>query len=196
MNPYEAIGVLFGIVSVWLIAHQNVWGWPSGLVNVLLFIVVFYDARLYAATGLQVVYVALLLYGWYSWQRGGPGHGRLEVKRTPVRMLARLLAVGALFAVALGTTLSRHTDASLPFLDASLTSFSLVAQGMQARKWIENWVLWLAVDVCYVAMYAYKSLFLTAGLYVVFFGLAVIGYVEWRRSLETKSGAIEGSVPS
>jgi nicotinamide mononucleotide transporter len=183
MNPYEAIGVLFGIVSVWLIARQNVWGWPAGLVNVVLFIVVFHGARLYAAMGLQVVYVALSIYGWYSWRRGGPGHGGLRVRRAPARLLAALISLGAVSAIVLGTTLHRHTDASLPFLDASLTSFSLVAQGMQARKLIENWVLWLAVDVCYVAMYAYKALFLTAGLYAVFFGLAVMGYVEWRRSM-------------
>jgi len=186
VNPYEAIGVLFGIVSVWLIARQNVWGWPAGLVNVAMFIVVFHGARLYAAMGLQVAYVGLSLYGWYSWQRGGRDHGRLEVRRTPGHVVAWLIALGTVCAVALGTTLHRHTDASLPFLDASLTSFSLVAQGMQARKWIENWVVWFAVDVCYVAMYAYKALFLTAGLYMVFLGLAVMGWVQWRGSLANR----------
>ena len=184
MNPYEAVGVAFGIASVWLIARQQVWGWPVGLVNAALFIVVFRDARLYAAMGLQVAYVGLLLYGWHSWRRAGPGHHTLRVTLTPRGLLPWLIGLGAVGAAALGTMLSRHTDASLPFLDATLTAFSLVAQAMQARKWIENWVVWLVVDACYVAMYAYKHLFLTAGLYLVFLGLAVMGLVEWRKSMD------------
>jgi nicotinamide mononucleotide transporter len=183
MNPYEAAGVAFGILSVWLITRQNVWGWPIGLGNALLFILVFRDARLYAAMGLQVVYVALLLYGWYAWLRGGTAHQALAVARTPGRFAASLALAGVAGALALGAFLYRQTDASLPFLDATLTSFSLVAQGMQTRKWVENWLVWLAVDAAYVGMYLYKHLFLTAGLYAVFLGLAVMGWIAWRRSL-------------
>jgi nicotinamide mononucleotide transporter len=183
MNPYEATAVAFGILSVWLIARQRVWGWPVGLVNVVLFIVVFRDARLYAAMGLQVVYVVLLLYGWRAWAWGGEHHQALAVSRTPRRLVAPLLLAGAVGALALGTFLHRETDASLPFLDAILTAFSLVAQGMQARKWVENWLVWFVVDVVYVGMYLYKQLFLTAGLYAVFLGLAVMGWIEWRRTL-------------
>jgi nicotinamide mononucleotide transporter len=188
MNPYEAVAVAFGVLSVWLIARQKVWGWPVGLVNVVLFIVVFREARLYAAMGLQVVYVVLLLYGWHAWMRGGAGHGALLVRRTPRRAVAPIALAGAAGAVVLGAFLHTQTDASLPFLDATLTSFSLVAQGMQTRKWLENWLIWLVVDVAYVGMYFYKHLFLTAGLYAVFLGLAVVGWVEWRRTLE-KGGA-------
>jgi len=183
MNPYEAVGVTFGILSVWLIARQKVWGWPVGLVNVLLFIVVFREARLYAAMGLQGVYVVLLLYGWYAWMRGGAHHEALVVTRTPRRLVLPILVSGVAGAAALGTFLYRQTDASLPFLDAALTSFSLVAQGMQTRKWLENWLVWLVVDVAYVGMYLYKQLHLTSGLYAVFLGLAVMGWIEWRRTL-------------
>ena len=188
MNSYEAVAVAFGILSVWLLARQRAWGWPIGLVNVVLFIAVFREARLYAAMGLQVVYVALLLYGWYAWLRGGADHEALAVRRTPGRAVAPMALAGVAGAVTLGAFLYRQTDASLPFLDATLTSFSLVAQGMQTRKWIENWLVWLVVDVAYVGMYLSKQLFLTAGLYAVFLGLAVMGWIEWRRSLEKGAG--------
>ena len=180
---FEVAGVLFGIVAVWLTTRQNVWCWPTGLVNVALFTIVFYQARLYADMGLQLVYVVLCLYGWHQWLRGGPGHGALPVSRTPRRVLVFLAALGAAGAALLGATLHHHTDASLPFWDSSTASFSLVAQWMQARKWIENWIVWLAVDVVYVGMYVYKRLYPTAGLYAVFIVLAVLGLREWRRSL-------------
>jgi nicotinamide mononucleotide transporter len=97
-----------------------------------------------------------------------------------------LLALfGAAGAGLLGMALARHTDASLPFWDSSTTSFSLVAQFMQTRKWLENWMVWIAVDVVYVGMYAYKSLYPTAGLYSVFLVLAVLGLREWKQSLTT-----------
>lgn len=187
MSPYEIVGVLFGVVAVWLTTRENAWCWPTGLVNVGLFIVVFYQARLYADMGLQVVYVFVCLYGWYQWLHGGPGHGTLPVTSTPRPARLALAAAGLAGSVLLGLTLHRHTDASLPFWDSSLASFSLVAQWMQARKWIENWAVWIVVDVAYVGMYLYKSLYLTAGLYVVFVGLAVLGLAEWRRSLAARA---------
>ena len=185
----EIAGVLFGIVAVWLTTRENPWCWPVGLVNVGLFILVVHEARLYADMGLQVVYVALCLYGWYQWLHGGASGGTLRVSRAPRRALVWLAAAGLLFAGALGAGLRRYTDASLPFWDSSLASFSLVAQWMQARKLIENWAVWILVDVVYVGMYVWKRLHPTAGLYAVFVLLAVLGLVEWRRSLGSERPA-------
>lgn len=184
-NPYEAAGVLFGIVAVFLTVRENVWCWPLGLVNVGLFIVVFWHAKLYADMGLQVVYVVLCSYGWYEWLHGGANRGALRVSRSPRSTMGLLALVGAAGAGLLGMALARHTDASLPFWDSSTTSFSLVAQFMQTRKWLENWMVWIAVDVVYVGMYVYKSLYPTAGLYAVFLILAVLGLREWKQSLTT-----------
>jgi nicotinamide mononucleotide transporter len=181
-NPYEAGGVVFGILSVWLTTRENVWCWPTGLVNVGLFIIVFAQAKLYADMGLQVVYVALCLYGWYEWLHGGPGHGALRVSRTPRAAGLALAGAGTVFAIVLGAALGRHTDAALPFLDSTTTSFSLVAQWMQTRKWLETWVVWIAVDVVYVGMYVYKQLHLTAVLYTIFLALAVMGRRAWIKS--------------
>jgi nicotinamide mononucleotide transporter len=195
MNPYEVAGVAFGVVAVWLTVKENVWCWPTGLVNVVLSGVVFAQARLYADMGLQAVYVALCLYGWYAWLHGGKDHGVLHVSRTPGAAATALAAGGVAFAGALGFFLRSHTDAALPFWDAATASFSLVAQWMQTRKWIENWMVWIAVDAVYVGMYVVKGLFLMAGLYAVFLGLAVAGLLAWRRSAPVRSPSAPAPAP-
>jgi len=189
VSGVELLGVLSGVLAVWLTTRENVWCWPIGLVNVGLFIVVFFRAKLYADMGLQVVYVALCLYGWYEWLHGGRDHGALGVTSTPRPAIAALASAGVVFAAALGLFLSQKTDAALPFWDAGTTSFSLVAQAMQTRKWWENWLVWIAVDVVYVGIYVAKHLYLTAGLYAVFLALAATGLRSWRRSMAAAAGA-------
>lgn len=183
MNALEVIGVATGILAVWLTTREHVLCWPIGIVSVSLFIAVFYEARLYGAMGLQAAYVVLALYGWYSWLRGGPGHGALHVSRTPVLAWPVLAGAGLAAAGLLGGWLALRTDAALPWTDATTTSVSLVAQFMQTRKWIENWLLWLVVDLVYVAMYLSQGLSLTAVLYAVYLGLAVLGWKQWAESL-------------
>lgn len=171
------------LVAVYLTARQIIWCWPLGLVSVTLYAVVFYQAKLYADMGLQALYFGLAVYGWWAWLHGGEDHGELRVTRTPRAMGLTLAAIGLVAGVALGQTLNRLTDASLPFMDSLLTSFSIVAQWMQTRKKLEAWLIWLAVDVFYVGMFLYKGLYPTAGLYAVFLYLALLGYMEWKRSM-------------
>jgi nicotinamide mononucleotide transporter len=187
MNWIEIAGVLTGVVAVWLTTRQNAWCWPVGIVSVLLFVGIFFEARLYGAMGLQIVYVALSAYGWYAWVRGGEGHGPLRVSRTAPLVLAAALAAGVVAACALGLWLARRTNEALPITDAATTSFSLVAQWMQTRKLIENWWIWLVVDIVYVGMNLSQGLFWTAGLYAVYTALALAGLREWRRSMEAGS---------
>jgi len=182
-NRWEVLAVVFGIVSVYLSTREHIWSWPTALVNVGLYFVVFYEAKLYADMGLQVVYFGLSLYGWYEWLYGGANRTELHVSRTTRPLGVRLLIIGIVCAAVLGTLLARFTDAALPYVDSATTSTSLVAQWMMTRKILENWAVWMAVDVVYVGMFIYKHLYLTAGLYTVFFVLAVMGYVQWKRSL-------------
>lgn len=190
MSWLEAVAVAFGIVSVYLSVRENIWSWPTAIVNVALYILVFFQARLYADMGLQVVYVALNAYGWYQWLYGGANRTELHVSRTSARLAAVLVLVGVACAALLGTLLARHTDAALPYVDSATTSTSLVAQWMMTRKKLENWLVWVAVDVVYIGMFVYKDLYLTSGLYAVFLVLSAMGYVQWRRSL---ASAGEGS---
>ena len=178
----EVAGALTGALAVWLTVRRSVWCWPVGMINVGLYTVVFAQAKLYADASLQVVYFAMSVYGWWAWLRGAGGH-ELPVARAPRRFLLALLAAAALSTAVVGGLLHRGTDAALPWLDAGTTSFSLAAQVLLTRKWIENWVVWIVVDVVYIYMYVVKDLYATALLYTVFLGLAVSGLVQWRRTL-------------
>jgi nicotinamide mononucleotide transporter len=182
VSPLELVAAVTGAISVWLSVRQNIWSWPTAIVNVVLYAVVFWDAKLYADMGLQVVYAALSLYGWYEWLYGGEGRTELRVTRTPRRLAAVLALIAAAGSALLGILLRHATDAALPFMDSFLSSTSLVAQWMMTRKLLENWLVWIGVDVLYVGMFLFKGLYLTAGLYAVFLALAVRGYLDWRRS--------------
>ena len=183
MSPLELVAALVGALSVWLSVRQNIWSWPTAIVNVVLYAIVFYEAKLYADMGLQVIYAILSIYGWYEWLYGGAGHTELHVSRTRPRLGALLALIAAAGSALLGVFLHRATDAALPFMDSFLSSTSLVAQWMMTKKLLENWVVWIGVDVLYVGMFIFKGLFLTAGLYAVFLALAVKGYIDWRRSM-------------
>ncbi len=190
MNRFEIVAAVFGVISVFLSVRQNIWSWPTAIVNVGMYIVVFYRSKLYADTGLQVVYVVLNFYGWYQWLYGGKNRIELPVSRMAARLATYLVIIGALSTGLIGTILSRNTDAALPYMDALTTSTSLVAQWMMTRKLLENWIVWVAVDVVYIGMYIYKDLYVTSGLYAVFLILSVMGYIEWKRSLTGKPATL------
>ena len=184
-------GVLFGVAYILLAIRESPWCWPLGIGNAALFLVVFAQARIYSNAALQAVYVVVSFYGWYSWLHGGRDHGRLLVSRAPGRWLISLAATAAIASVTLGFFLKLRTDAALPFTDATTTAFSLAAQWMATRKWLENWLVWIGVDVVYVAMYASQGLYPTAGLYAAFLVLASLGYREWGASMRAE-GATAG----
>ena len=193
MLSIELVAVVLTLAAVYLTTRQNVWCWPLGMVSVTLYALVFHQAKLYADMGLQGLYFALAIYGWWAWLRGGEDHGELKVSLASNRARGLLGAIGLVAGIALGGTLERFTDASLPFMDSLLTSFSVVAQWMQTRKLLEAWLVWLAVDVFYVGMFVYKGLYPTAGLYAVFLVLAVLGFVRWKRSMAGVRPAAEAA---
>jgi nicotinamide mononucleotide transporter len=186
VSTLELVAALVGALSVYLSVRQNIWSWPTAIVNVVLYTLVFYDAKLYADMGLQVIYAVLSVYGWYEWLHGGENKTELHVTRTARRLAIVLAIIGLVGAAALGVILRRATDAALPFMDSFLSSTSLVAQWMMTKKKLENWIVWIAVDVLYVGMFAFKHLYLTSALYAVFLGLAVRGYIDWRRSMTSQ----------
>ena len=189
VSPLELVAAVVGALSVYLSVRQNIWSWPTGIFNVVLYTLVFYDAKLYADMGLQVIYAILSVYGWYEWLYGGAGRTELHVTRTTARLRWLLGVIALAGSVLLGTLLHHETDAALPYMDAALSSTSLVAQWMMTRKLLENWLVWIAVDVLYVGMFIFKHLYLTAGLYAVFLALAVRGYIDWRRSMRSLAAA-------
>jgi nicotinamide mononucleotide transporter len=189
-NPVELVAVAFGLVSVYLSAREHIVSWPTAIVNVAIFFVLFWKAKLYADAVLQLVYLALSIYGWYEWRYGGTQHSRLQVSRATRAqwlVLAPLFLIGGL---GLGAMLDRYTDSPVPYFDALLTAASLVAQWMMTRKLLENWLIWIAADLVYVPMFIQRGLPLTALQYGVFLLLAAIGWHGWRQSLRAHQAAV------
>jgi nicotinamide mononucleotide transporter len=182
-NRVEIFAAVLGALSVYLSVRQNIWSWPTAIINVVVYAVVFFQAKLYADMGLQVIYAALSVYGWYEWLYGGTNRTELHVSRTGPRLRAVLTVIALGGSAVLGVVLRGATDAALPFMDSFLSSTSLVAQWMMTRKKLENWLVWIGVDVLYVGMFIFKHLYVTAGLYAVFLVLAVRGFIDWRRSM-------------
>ena len=180
----EFVAVAFGVVSVLLSVREHIWSWPTGIINVALYTVLFYRTGLYSDMGLQVVYFVLSVYGWYEWLYGGKGKTALSVTRTPRRLWPVLVVISVLFWAVDGAITSRVPGASLPYVDAALATISLVAQYLMTKKRLENWTLWIFVDIAYVGMFIYKSLYLTAANYAIYLALAVLGHIAWKRSLE------------
>jgi nicotinamide mononucleotide transporter len=149
-----------------------------------LYLLVFYRARLFSDSLLQVFFVAFTLYGWWHWWRGVREEGEVRVVPLGLQGWVAGLAAGAVGAVLLGWLMVR-VGAALPHLDAALASYSLVASWWQARKHTANWWLWIAVDAIYIGEYLYKNLWPTALLYLLLVILAVIGLVDWRRAAAT-----------
>jgi len=186
MSLVELCGVLTGIACVWLAARQHIWTWPTGLVSVGLYVLVFYDARLYADMGLNAFYFITSLYGWYLWLYGGKNHTERKVGRVRKKELVRLVLLGVLFTIGLGYFLDNYTNADLSYPDSATTAISLIGYWMMAKKQLENWLVWLVVDVLYVGMYLYKELYLTSFLFFVYLILSVKGYLNWKRELEAR----------
>lgn len=183
MSPIEVVAVIAGLACVWLCARQNILCWPAGVVQVSLYVWIFYEAKLYSDVLLHIIYFVLQFYGWYHWLHGGRNSKEAMVTQLSTRGTATSLGIGLLGTVALGSVMWRFTDASLPFWDAGIAAFSLVAQFLLARKVFENWLFWIGVDIVAIGVYSAKGLYLTAGLYAVFLVLCGLGLREWRRSL-------------
>ncbi|MCX5045241.1 nicotinamide riboside transporter PnuC [Aldersonia sp. NBC_00410] len=177
----EVVGFATGAWCVWLVGRQSVWNWPIGIANNLVWILLFFTAGLFADAGLQIVYIALALWGWYQWVRGDAG-APLAVGSTSRSEWAVLAGVGIAGTAALTLLLATATDSTVPFWDALTTALSLLATWGQARKYWESWLLWIAADLIYIPLYLHKDLTLTALLYAGFLVLCVRGLLAWRRS--------------
>ncbi len=180
-NWLEIAGVVTTVVGVWLATRRLLICWPVVLISDVIYLIVFYRARLFSDTLLQIFFLAFTLYGWWHWWRGVQQEGEVRVVPLGLRGWLGGLAVGAMGSVLLGWLMVR-IGAALPYLDAALTSYSLVASWWGARKHIANWWLWIAVDVIYVGEYLYKGLKPTAALYAGLVALAVLGLRDWQRA--------------
>ena len=180
---FELLAAAISAVDVWLATRRSMISWPVTILASALYGEQFRESRLYSDMLLQGIFILFAVYGWWHWYRGAQAEGSVRVETPSAAVLLREGAVGVLASLLLGYWMTKHTDASLPWLDASLTGFSLVGTWWGARKYIANWWLWIVVDVVYVGEYLVKHLILTAVLYAVFVLLAMLGLRDWHRAL-------------
>ena len=192
MDPLEFTGLASGLLCVWLLIRQNIWTFPIGLIYSVVSVAVFTEQRLYADVLLSGYYVLMNGYGWYYWSRGRdkPADDELAVSYTPRTTIIWLSAAVVLGILAMGWFFSTQTDADLPYWDSATTVMSFAAMWMTARKYLENWIVWLVVDVIATVMYISKDVELYAILYGVYLVMAVMGWRAWRGTLtSTESSA-------
>lgn len=207
MTILEAIASFFGVACVWLVVRRNHWSWPIGLIQVILTAIVLWDAKLYAETGLQVVFAFLQFYGWYEWLTApvigdeeslarnrvdllGEG-AKIKVERLTNNYLFVSVLMTVLMTVVFASLLILFTDAKAPIVDSLLASASLVAQYLLARRYLENWVYWILIDIVSIPLFASRSLYWFSGLYVIFLVLAIQGFLSWRRWADTADEQVE-----
>jgi nicotinamide mononucleotide transporter len=187
-NWQELAGFLSGALCVWLLIRQNIWNWPIGIANNVVYVIVFYNSGLFADSGLQFVYMAIAFYGWWNWLHGGVDHSELKVDRASAQGLLGYVMVAAVTTGVLYWIL-RHTPSNVPFADGLTTALFLTAQYMMSRKLIENWWFWIVGDVLVIGLYFYKHLYLTSALYVVFLVMSIAGLLEWQKVTSLKRSA-------
>ena len=179
LRVIEWIAAGLGVINISLLIFRSVWNFPFGIAMVALYVFVFFEERLYAEAGLQVFFILAQLWGWWLWVKvGGEDH------RVPVRWLDWLsravwVTVTAALSLNLGWMMHSFTNAVLPYADAGIAGASVAAQILLAYRRIENWLVWIAIDVASVTLYIDRGLYPTAGLYGGFLVLSLIGLKEW-----------------
>ena len=184
MSPWEVAAVLLALAYLVLAIRENVACWIAAILSTSIYIVLMFQVGLYMESALQLFYIAMAVYGWYSWTHGeGPDH-KLEVSSWPLsRHIAPLSAI-AILTVVSGYLLENFSDAALPYLDSFTTWGAIVTTWMVACKIIQNWHYWFVIDSVSVYLYISRGLWLTALLFILYLVLIVVGYREWRKSLK------------
>lgn len=186
VNKTELLGAILGLVYIVFSIRQNILTWPTGLLTSVLYVAVFYKSGFYADMGLQVYYVAISIYGWYFWLKGGKQQKNepLQVQTTSIKLWLKLAAAFFLIYAIILFILLNFTDSTVPYMDTLTTALSVVATWMLARKLIEHWLIWIVVDLISLGLYVYKSLWPTVILFVVYTIMAFIGYFEWKKDVK------------
>ena len=195
MNYLEIIGTIVGLVYLWLEYKASIWLWVANVVMPAIYVMVYYEAGLYADFGINIYYLIISFYGIYYWWKGRKQHDTAQTKeaqeelpitRTPMQTWKQLVVVCTGLLVAIAFILIQYTDSTVPWMDSLTTALSIVAMWMLARKYVEQWLVWIVVDTLSVGLYVYKELYFTAGLYALYTVIAYFGYKEWIRLMNKR----------
>lgn len=194
-HSLEIIGTLVGLLYLWLEYRASIYLWIAGIIMPAIYIFVYYDAGLYADFGINIYYLGAAIYGWTMWKYGTflrkkilhkkeeKRTGELPITRMPRRYLLPLTAVSAVTFIAIAWILIRFTDSNVPWLDSFTTALSIIGMWMLARKYVEQWWAWIAVDMVSCGLYIYKGLDFTAALYGLYTIIAIFGFFKWKKMM-------------
>jgi nicotinamide mononucleotide transporter len=187
-NKIELLGTILGILYIFFSIKQNILTWPTGLLASALYVIVFFNSKLYADMGLQVYYVIISIYGWYFWLQGKKDKetNHVPIQRVSKQLWLKLSVVSVIIYFVILLLLT-FTDSDIAHLDSLTTAISIVATWMLARKYLEHWLIWIFVDLFSSGMYVYKNLWPTVFLFLVYTVMAYVGYNEWKKDYKTQA---------
>lgn len=186
VNYDEVLGTVVALVYLFFSIKQNIWLWPLGLVSSAIYAYVFFRAKVYAGMGLQIYFVLMSVYGWIIWLNGKGEESELKSVKSVVsepKLILKLIIWAVLLFIILIQILLHQTDSDIPYFDAYITSLSIVATWMLAKKYVEHWMVWILADSVAVGVYLSKNLYFTVILYSVYTIMAYIGYKTWKKDL-------------
>lgn len=193
MSGLEIFAVLISAIGVWLTVRRHMLCWPFNLLAYVLYAFIFFDYKLYGETILQLLFMGLAVYGFWQWKSGQIQDHEIRIVKLDQNTMLLQLVLTAVAGGVFGAALKYLTDAAVPWLDAQLAAYSLLATYWTSRKHIATWILWVVVDIIYVGMFVYKDLMLTAGLYAAFVILAAVGWRQWLSAQKLQSNTAPAS---
>ena len=173
----------FALVYVILAAIENVWCWLFGILASLFSVYLCFIGHLFLESGLQIFYVIIGIYGWYEWLHGSKNKTELVIISYSFSKIVYLIFIGIIIWIPFGYTAHKYSTQALPYLDACITAFSIVATWMTAKKIIQNWIFWIVIDGMAVFLYASRSFYMIALLYGIYTILSIIGYIQWKKRI-------------
>ena len=179
----QIVGTTLGLFYLWLEYKANIWVWVIGAIMPMVHGVLYLTNGIYADAAMQLYYVAAGIYGLVVWKRKPKTKDEGKIQHTPIKSVVPLVATYAVLHIVLYFLLTEFTDSRVPLFDSMSTALSIVAMWMLSRKMVEQWLVWLVVDMISVGLYLYKGIPLTAGLYTIYCILAVAGYLRWRKQV-------------
>ena len=186
----EIIGTIVGLVYLYLEYKASIHLWIAGIIMPAIYIFIYWDAGLYADFGINVYYLLAALYGWFLWKYGNKNKNKcseasadngLPISKIPKRLIFPSIMVFVLTFILILYILISFTDSNVPYLDSFTTALSIVGMWMLARKFIEQWWVWIVVDLVSAGLYVYKELYMTSGLYALYAVIAFFGYLNWKK---------------
>ena len=183
IDPLEFVGLVIGLLYLYLEYKANIWLWPVGVVMPLVYIVIFYQSKFYADMGIYIYYFFASIYGWYIWTKSTNQTDEILISHLPHRYLGKLAAIFLITFAAIAFVLIRFTDSPVPYGDSFTTTLSILAMWMLAHKYIEQWLLWIVVNVVSTGLYFWKGLDTTAVLFVVYSIIPFFGYIKWKKMI-------------